>query len=358
MANIDLNPTVSLADLRHIIPAIGETNTVLVLSTPGQAKTSMLNTFKEDLGKRFAAYVYLDAANLDVGDISSRIPVHAEKKMMQYVTDLVPFDKGPVMVMIDEIGKAPRIMQPMLTRLLLERYVGDMPLPAGSIVWATSNNASDGVGDIFPAHTLNRVTVVTLRNATNKEWAVWASNNGVHPMLRTWAVLNPRAFAHYAQGGQDDNVMIFNPRRPAQPFVSLRSLTKCNSIVSQRSTIGDTATYALLSGTVGQAAAKSIMTLFEVNNDVVDCADIFKDPDGCKIPESPAAIYMMLFNAVDAIETQAEMTAFMKYIKRMNSREVTGVLYTQLTENKRTAKIANNNGEINEWLQANYKVLV
>jgi hypothetical protein len=128
--------------------------------------------------------------------------------------------------------------------------------------------------------------------------------------------------------------------------------------VRSKSKIGDMATYALLSGTVGQAAAKSIMTLFEVNDETIPCEEIFKDPEGCKIPTSPAAIYMMLFNAVDAIETQAEMAAFMKYVGRMNSREVTGVFYTQLTENKRTAKIANNNTEINKWLQDNYKVLI
>jgi len=48
----------------------------------------------------------------------------------------------------------------------------------------------------------------------------------------------------------------------------------------------------------------------------------------------------------------------MKFIKRMNSREVQSTFYYQLLENKRTAKIANANAEISAWLQANYKVLI
>jgi hypothetical protein len=31
-----------------------------------------------------------------------------------------------------------------ITRLMLERSVGDKPLPSGSIVFSTSNNTSDG----------------------------------------------------------------------------------------------------------------------------------------------------------------------------------------------------------------------
>lgn len=356
MANIDLNPTVSLADLRQVIPTIGVTNTILILSEPGVGKTSLLKTLEEDHGKKFH-YVYLDAANLDIGDISMRIPVHAEEKIKQYLTDLIPMDGKPVMIMVDEVGKAPRIMQPTMTRLFLERYIGDVPLPEGSIVFATSNNASDGVGDIFPLHTLNRMVVVHLRKAKNTEWAVWAGNNNVHPILRTWAILNPRAFATYTQGGQEENALIFNPRRPAQQFVSLRSLTKCNPIVCNVSKFGEELTTALLAGTVGLTAAKSIMTLFSVNNEVTPTADVIADPDNAPIPENPAAIYMMMFNAVDEIDTQSELTAFMKFVKRINSREVTGVFYNQLVESKRTAKLAHNNAEINQWLQTNYKVM-
>jgi hypothetical protein len=349
-------PKVSLADLRQIIPAIGVTNTVLVLSSPGMGKTSLLKAFEEDYGKKYH-YVYLDGPNLDVGDVAMRIPVHAEEKIKQYLTDLIPMDGKPVMIMVDEGGKIPKIMQPMMTRMYLERTVGDKKLPEGSIVFITSNHTGDGVGDIFPSHTLNRMTVVELRNATNREWAAWATANNVHPMIRAWAMMNPRAFASYRDGGQEENAVIFNPRRTGQ-FVSLRSLTKCDPIVRNKDKFGGEVTTALLAGTVGLTAGKSMMTFFDVTDQISSTDDVIKDPDNAKIPESPAAMYMMIFNAVDAIETQTELTQFMKFIKRTNSREVQSTFYFQLLENKRTAKIANANAEISAWLQANYKVLI
>lgn len=360
MANETINlsaPKVSLADLRQIIPTIGTTNTILVLSSPGMGKTSLLKAFEEDHGKKYH-YVYLDGPNLDVGDIAMRVPVHAEEKIKQYLTDLIPMDGKPVMIMVDEGGKIPKIMQPMMTRLYLERTIGDKKLADGSIVFITSNHTGDGVGDIFPSHTLNRMTVVELRNATNREWTAWATANGIHPMIRAWAMMNPRAFASYRDGGQEENAMIFNPRRRNEQFVSLRSLAKCDPIVRAKDKFGGEVTLSLLTGTVGQVASRSMMTFFDVFGEISPTDEVIKDPDNAKIPESPAAVYMMMFNAVDAIETQSELTQFMKFIKRMNSREVQSTFYYQLLENKRTAKIANANAEISAWLQANYKVLI
>lgn len=356
MANLDLNPTVSLSELQTAIMTIGTTNTYLILGRPGTGKTSLLKAFHDKFGKDHC--IYLDAPNLDVGDISMRIPERDDKSLVQYFTDLIPWDGKPVVIMIDEIGKVPNIMKPTLTRLILERYIGDRSLPDGSIVFATSNNASDGVGDVFRAHDINRVTKVQLRAATNEEWAVWAANNGVHPLIRSWAIMNPRAFANYTDGGQEDNVLIFNPRRKQDSFVSLRSLTKCDPIVRNRKVLGDNTTLASLAGTIGLAAARSMMSFFEMASETLHLKDIVADPANAPLPQRPAAIYMTMFNALDAIKTQDEFTKVMQYLTRLDSREVMGVFYTQAIENNRTAKIANANPTASKWLQDNYKIMI
>ena len=60
--------------------------------------------------------------------------------------------KKPKVILLDEFMKAPKLLQVIFTRLMLERTVGDTPLPEGSMVFATSNNQSDGLGDGMLAH--------------------------------------------------------------------------------------------------------------------------------------------------------------------------------------------------------------
>lgn len=357
MANIDLIPTATLADMRMAIPMLGTTNTFVIVGQPGIGKTYLFYGFKKDLGSKYH-YVYYDAANADYGDLSSRVPNLAERKIVQCLSDLIPMDGKPVMLMIDELGKVPKLMQPTMARLLLDHMIGDTRLPEGSIVFGTSNNAGDGVGDIFPGHTRSRVAFVPLRNPTNEEWAVWATENNIDPMLRAWAIMTPRAFASYTQGGQEENSMIFNPRRTDRQYACGRSIAKCDPIVRNRAKLGSDLTLALLTGTVGLAAARSMVNMFSVKDEVVPFKDIVANPDTCQVPENPAAIYLCVFDAVDNIKTQSDLTAFMTYVERINSREVTGVFYSQLIENKPTAKLAHGSPVIQKWVRENYKVLI
>jgi hypothetical protein len=69
----------------------------------------------------------------------------------------------------------------MLLPVILERRLGDVPLPEGSIVFATTNLSTDGVGDNIPPHAYNRMTVCDFANPSVDDWITWGSNNGVVP---------------------------------------------------------------------------------------------------------------------------------------------------------------------------------
>jgi hypothetical protein len=241
---------------------------------------------------------------------------------------------------------------------MLERTVGDHVLPYGSIVFATSNNSSDGVGDTMLAHAGNRVTIYNLRKSTAPEWNIWATDNNIAPEIRACVAMNPRMMASYLDGGQDDNPLIFHPVRKALSFVTGRSLAKCDPIVRNRQVLGDALTQASLAGTIGMAAAELLSAVMALSSDLVSVKDAIDNPDGVRMPEKPAALFMMMFNAIDTIETQDELASFMKFVQRIQSAEVQSVFFTMAMQSKRIGKLAIRNEQIKDWAKNNYELLI
>ena len=355
---VTFNEPVSLADLRRILPIIGPTNTLIIQSEPGCGKSSLLKMLAEDHGDKYH-YVYMDCPLKDVGDIAMNIPVHETKSLEQYITSLVPFDGKPVVLMLDEFMKSPKLMQVLYTRLMLERSLGDRQLPEGSIVFATSNNASDGVGDTMLAHAGNRVTIVQMRKPNEKEWNLYATDRRISAVIRAWVEMNPRLLASYTDEGQEENPFIFNPKKSNNlSFVSPRSLEKSDPIVKNRAVLGDAATKALLAGTVGRAAAEDLSAFLALEAELLRISDILKEPTKITVPEKPAALFMLMFNAVDVLETQDDLANFMRFVKRVEASEIQACFFTMLCQNRRTMRLAKGNKEVLDWAAKNYMLLM
>ena len=355
---IDFNNPITLAQARVAIRTLGATITAIIKGEPGCGKSTLLKMLKEDMGDGYD-YIYVDCPVKDIGDTVMSVPDSARTKLTQVVSDLFMLDSPkPKVIMLDEFMKTPKLLQTMWTRLMLERMVGDHALPYGSIVFATSNNSSDGVGDTMLAHAGNRVTIYNLRKSTAPEWNIWATDNNIAPEIRACVAMNPRMMASYLDGGQDDNPHIFHPSRKALSFVTGRSLAKCDPIVRNRHILGDALTQASLAGTIGMAAAELLSAVMALSSDLVSVKDVIDNPDGVRMPEKPAALFMMMFNAIDTIETQDELASFMKFVQRIQSAEVQSVFFTMAMQSKRVSKLAVRNEHIKNWAKDNYELLV
>ena len=193
MATVNTTPMVTIEELRRMIPVVGDELTIIVQSEPGCGKTSLLSMMKQDLGEDEYDFIYVDCPVKDMGDVAMNVPVHDTKTLESYVAGLFSLGNGKKkVVLLDEFMKSPKLMQVIYTRLMLERFIGDVPLPKGSIVFGTSNNQSDGVGDTMLAHAGNRVCIVKMQKPSADEWLPWAENNGVHPLIRAWVKMFPK----------------------------------------------------------------------------------------------------------------------------------------------------------------------
>lgn len=374
MSKVNNIPRVTLNDLRVMIPLIGAKNderpfiTPIIQSEPGCGKSSLLGMIAEDMGDKWRRagddyetdkydYIYVDCPVKDMSDIGMVIPNHATKTLEYYVASLFKLDsKKPKIILLDEFMKAPKLLQVIFTRLMLEQMVGDVPLTNGSVVFGTSNNQSDGVGDTMLAHAGNRVCILELQKPDVPTWLEYATKKGISRIVRSFVAMYPKVMRSYRDPGQEDNHAIFHPNKPALSFCSPRSLEKSDVIVRYADRFGESVTLAALAGTIGASAAGDMMTFITMEKSLMEVKDIIKDPTNVRVPSEIAAQLMIMFQALDVIETQDELSAFMGFVNRIQSEEVQGIFFSLLLSNSRTVKIARNNEQVKSWAKENHQL--
>jgi hypothetical protein len=366
MSKITTYPTMNINEVKDAIKTIGTDVTIMIMSEPGCGKTSILKDMAVDNGDQWRKpgdyyetdkydYVYIDGPNKEIMDLAATIPNHETKSLEYYVSSIFRLGNGkPKVIMIDEALKVPKLLQPIYTRMYLERTVGDIPLPEGSIVFGTSNNMSDGVGDTLPAHTANRLAIVQMQKPEPNLWLSWAGEAGISPVIRAAVQMFPRMLRSYRDPDQQDNPYIFQPSKPQVSFVSPRSLAKSDPII--KSDLSTEVKLALLAGTLGEAGARDMMTFVSLEKSVTRFEDIIADPEKVTMPNDIAPLLLMIFNALDKIETQDDLNKFQKFVNRIESQEVQAVWFVMLLRSPK-ARMARVNPEISKWALDNHYLL-
>jgi hypothetical protein len=314
MYKLDLEQTTDL------IKAIGDKRTVLVEGDIGTGKSSILKALAEQLPDYVPCY--FDATTKDTGDIS--IPKFKDLDGNDFVSYApneefgIQFGKR-VILMIDEYGKANRGVKTALTRTLLERYVGNTKLPEGSIVFATTNLASEGVGDLLKAHEGNRVITVKTRKPSVRQWLSWGIKNEVHHSVLGWVRDNPNLLQSFTELGKDEeNPYIYNPRKPERSFVTPRSLETASDIIKCRGAMDDVTLTAALMGAIGERGALDLMAFVTLADQLPSLDSIKSDPETAVVPTSAGAVCMVVYRTLANID-RSWVKDWMVYFNRLDA---------------------------------------
>jgi hypothetical protein len=367
---INLTTTLDINEVTRLIATVGKSLSVLILSEPGTGKSSILRQRAIENGDKWREpteyfpedayeYVYVDAPNKRDGDLFMNMPERETQSIEQYTTSLINMnDPRPKIIMIDEALKVLKSMKPLFTRLVLERCVGDKRLPAGSEVFLTSNNVSDGVNDTIEAHFGNRICKVQMRKPTAEVWANdWATTNGISAITRTCVAMHPSVMASYLDGeSAKENPYIFNPKTNPVTFVSPRSLALMDVAVRNRAVLGEAVTRAAIEGTCGLAFANLMASFIALEKELVDPRKPVAEPDKTPLPTNPSALLMLMYNMVDVVQTQGDLSNALQYVNRVESREMQAVFMTMIADNSRTAKLGSMNPKVKEWMTKNYRI--
>lgn len=319
----------------NAILTIGASNTIMLRGQPGMGKSSLLRAVAVQLPDYVPSYI--DCTNLDLGDVA--MPVVDREAMVTHYAPNARFNvrrdsTAPVLIMLDELTKAMRPVQNMLLPLILERRLGDVSLPVGSIVFATGNLDADAVGDTLQPHAANRMTVADYRNPTAEEWLQWAAANDIAPSVMLFVHENPQVFDRYdSLGNKQENPYIFNPLTGnIRAFVSGRSLEKASNIVKARDTLGD-AMLPLLAGTIGEPAARMMEAAIAIESRVPRRDVILADPGRAPLPADISAAYLLALRCA-AQASPKTIEAFTTYVLRWKHAEARTLFATSIASNK------------------------
>jgi hypothetical protein len=334
----------------------GSKRTVLVQGHMGTGKSSILKILAKKLPDH--APCYFDCTTKDLGDIS--LPNLKTLDAGDFVSFVPNEELGlhlgrPVIIMIDELGKANPAVKNALLRLMLEHKLGNHTLPEGSIVFATTNLGAEGVGDLLPPHARNRITVVSMRKPTNIEHIEYGINNGFDPTLLAWEKDNPQLFATFETiKDPEENPYIYHPRAQRAAFVTPRSLEAASDWLKQRENFDDQTLTSLLIGTIGDRGAMDLMAFVHLADQMPSLDSIKNSPTTARVPDSAGAVCMVVYRALSTLERNW-IDPWMDYLVRLD-KEAQG-LFANGVRNPKYSKqsMVMTNKKFTDWaLQNNY----
>jgi hypothetical protein len=354
MNNAQSMYALGLDQIASAIKANGHNRTTLVQGHMGTGKSSLLTNLAKDLPNHVPCY--FDCTTKDLGDITlPNLTTAGDAGYVTYATneELGAHHDKPILLMIDEYGKANPAVKNSLLRLMLERKIGSYTLHPESIIFATTNLGAEGVGDLLPPHARNRLTVITSRKPSNMEWIEWGINNGIEHTLLGWCKDNPQLFQSFDEvRNPDDNPYIYHPKAQRPAFVTPRSLEAASDWLHRRAEFDDQTLTAVLMGTVGDRAAMDLMAFVKLADQLPTLDSIKQDPDNAKIPTSAAAVCMVVYRTLSTIEKDW-CDAWVKYMSRLD-KEAQGLFANGVRQPKYAKQgIVMTNKSFTQWAMDN-----
>jgi energy-coupling factor transporter ATP-binding protein EcfA2 len=351
MSGIKVTHTLSIDQCAQAALALAVNRTILFQGDMGSGKTSILKLLAEKLPTHTP--VFFDSTTKDLGDMMVPMfdKIEDEGVVRYAINEELGFHhKKPVILMIDEFGKANPAVKNGLLRVMLERKIATNELPKGSLVIATTNLGAEGVGDLLPPHARNRITIINMRKSTNEEWLEWGVNNDIHTSVLQWAKETPQLFQSFTQvKDPQDNPYIYHPNDPTRTsFVTPRSLEAVSDWVKQQNSMDDDTLLAALVGTIGARGAADFKAYLSMMNELPRLEDLKNDVDNAIVPTKAAAIMMVVYRTLATIEYKW-VDNWMKYMSKL-PREAQGVFVNGVNAESYTKRDVVTNCEgFGEW---------
>ena len=339
----------------NAIKTIGHKRTIIVQGENGIGKTGTFHTLERDPHFANHVAVKLDCTQMSDGsvwmpDIDRDAGVSRELPNERFGVSKAN-QKGingarPSLVFLDELAKAKQYIKDVLAPIVYERAVGNYEMAEGSVVFAGTNLAVEGLGDSIQAHLRNRLVFLTMRKPTQQEWFNWGIENGIDPVVLACTNDNPQwfdSFLDYQDGGKyagrdqsKENDFIFNPLLSQQAYITPRSLHSASDITKERDAFDADTLQGLLEGTVGRAGAEVLGAFIRFGDETPHFTKIVQSPSTCPIPSNPVAQIITVLKCVTQTSNREEAEACTEYVMR-NRRELQSMFANNIANSTRAA---------------------
>ena len=251
------------------------------------------------------------------------------------IPDFLPQD-GAGVLFLDELNRAPTLVQNACFQLVLDRRLGEYVLPDGWRVAAACNRESDGGGITrMPSALANRFTHLHVEPDLD-DWCKWALMAGIEPLVIAFLRFRP-ALLHQ-----------FN--REARAFPTPRSWQFVSTIVGQQP--APDVELALVAGSVGHEAGVEFMAFVSLYRSLPSIDAILLNPASAPVPSDVATLYAVS----SALASRAREDNLGRVIQYLDRLPVEYSVYAVRDATTRDATL-NSTPEFTAWAIAHADVM-
>lgn len=207
---------------------------------------------------------------------------------------------GPMLLLLDELNRAPVMTQNALFQLVLDRKLGEYELPDTCAIIACCNRESDGGGvQKMPQALSNRFTHLEMEPDLD-DWCKWAVSANVEPAVIAFLRFRPDLLHQFS--------------RTDRAFPTPRSWEFVSRITAKKP--GNGIEHALYCGAVGSGAAVEYSAFLRLFRELPNIDAIMLNPDTAQLPGQPAT----MFAVASALARRATVSNFgrvLQYVNRM-----------------------------------------
>ena len=351
----------SLDECVDSIMATGSLLTTLVQGHMGTGKSSILKMLAQKLPTHIPCY--FDCTTKDLGDLM--LPKILTEDGSDNFVRFVPNEEmglhhdKPIILMVDEFGKANPSVKNGMMRVMLERTMGTKKLHPDSIVFATTNLGTESVGDLLMPHHRNRITTIRMKKPTATEWIEgFAINAGINPAMIMWVKEHgEQLFQSFEEIEKPDdevggNPYIYHPKSQRPSFVTPRSLELASHWLWAKDKLSKNSLKSNLMGTIGARGGADLEAYIELVDQLPRQEDIKTNPDTAKVPTNASAIVMVVYRALATMNKEF-IDAWMTYLNRLD-KEAQGLFAMQVRNPKYTKQgMVMGNDKFRDWCVVN-----
>jgi MoxR-like ATPase len=182
--------TVTLGQAKQLLLCMAHQHSILLLSGPGVGKSDVVYQSADAAGLPCRSLVGTQIAPEDVSGIPRIV---GERSVFCPPRVLLPEKPEPFCLFLDELPACTPDIQKAFYALLLERRLGEHPLPRGTWVVAAGNRVEDrSLVRALSSALVNRVIILQVRVDVG-EWLAWARAQNVRPEVLDFIERHPDA---------------------------------------------------------------------------------------------------------------------------------------------------------------------
>lgn len=242
-----------------------------IWGAPGIGKSDIVAQVAASTGRQLRD---VRAVLLDPVDLRGLPHVNGDGRSHWAIPEFLPRD-GAGVLFLDELNRAPNLVQNGCFQLVLDRRLGEYQLPPDWRVVAACNRESDGGGVTRMSSALCNRFVHLESEPDLDDWGKWAVSHGIEPAVIAFLRFRPELLHKFD--------------RTEKAFPSPRSWEFVSTITAQNP--GKDVELSIFEGTVGHGAAIEYAAFLGLFRSLPSIDAILLNPDKADVPKDAGTLW-------------------------------------------------------------------